>query len=179
MVTLPAVGLMRPTSMRMVVVFPAPLGPRKPKISPCCSSKETLSTMVFRPMIFVRLVAVRVVVIAGTLSRQRRSPQRSQRPQRKPSGSSLVNAFLLLSFMQMRRFLVWYLPITVALVAAIFFAAGFYSFLSGDTGSSVSVQAGPRVAAAAPRKQVAPIILGDSLARGTGDESGLGIGGRF
>jgi len=79
----------------------------------------------------------------------------------------------------MRRFLVWYLPITVALIAAIFFAAGFYSFLSGDTGTSVSVQPGPRVAASAPRKQIAPIILGDSLAKGTGDESGLGIGGRF
>ena len=79
----------------------------------------------------------------------------------------------------MRRFLVWYLPITVALVAAIFFAAGFYSFLSGDTGTSVSLQPGPRVVSSAPRKQIAPIILGDSLGRGTGDESGLGIGGRF
>ena len=79
----------------------------------------------------------------------------------------------------MRRFLVWYLPITAALVAAILFGAGFYSFLSGDTGTSVSVQAGPRVAAPAPRQQIAPIILGDSLGRGTGDESGLGIGGRL
>jgi lysophospholipase L1-like esterase len=79
----------------------------------------------------------------------------------------------------MRRFLVWYLPITVALVAAIFFTAGFYSFLSGDTGTSVSVQPGPRVTASASRQQIAPIILGDSLARGAGDESGLGIGGRF
>jgi len=79
----------------------------------------------------------------------------------------------------MRRFLVWYLPITAALVAAIFFGAGFYSFLSGDIGTSVSVQAPPRVAASAPGKQIAPIILGDSLGRGTGDESGLGIGGRL
>ena len=79
----------------------------------------------------------------------------------------------------MRRFLVWYLPITAALVAAIFFGAGFYSFLSGDTGTSVSLTPGPRVTTSAPRKQIAPIILGDSLARGTGDETGLGIGGRF
>ncbi len=79
----------------------------------------------------------------------------------------------------MRRFLVWYLPITAALVAAIFFGAGFYSFLSGDTGSSVSVQPGQRVTASAPQTQIAPIILGDSLGRGTGDQAGLGIGGRL
>jgi lysophospholipase L1-like esterase len=85
----------------------------------------------------------------------------------------------LLSFRAMRRFLVWYLPIAAALVAAIFFGAGFYSFLSGDTGTSVSLTPGPRVTASAPRTQIAPIILGDSLARGTGDETGLGIGGRF
>jgi len=36
-----------------------------------------------------------------------------------------------------------------------------------------------RVAAAPPAGTIVPIILGDSLARGTGDESGLGIGGRF
>src|SRR5436309_5486870 len=63
MVTLPDVGLIRPTSMRIVVVFPAPFGPRKPKISPRCSSNETLSTMVLSPMILVRVVAVRVGVI--------------------------------------------------------------------------------------------------------------------
>jgi lysophospholipase L1-like esterase len=79
----------------------------------------------------------------------------------------------------MRRFLVWYLPLTVALTAAIFFGAGFYSFLSGDTGTSVSVQPGARVATPAPTQEIAPIILGDSLGRGTGDETGLGIGGRF
>jgi len=79
----------------------------------------------------------------------------------------------------MRRFLLWYLPLTAALGAALFFGAGFYSFLRGDTGTSVSVTAPSRVAASAPRQQIAPIILGDSLGRGTGDESGLGIGGRF
>jgi len=80
----------------------------------------------------------------------------------------------------MRRFLVWYLPLTAALAAAILFGAGFYSFLRGDTGAAVSVASPARVAApSATRSQIAPIILGDSLGRGTGDESGLGIGGRF
>src|SRR4051794_6776984 len=64
MVTWPDVGLMRPTSIRIVVVFPAPFGPRKPKTSPRCSSKETLSTIVLSPMIFVRLVAVRVGLVS-------------------------------------------------------------------------------------------------------------------
>jgi len=34
-------------------------------------------------------------------------------------------------------------------------------------------------AAAPPRATVVPLVVGDSLARGTGDESGLGIGGRL
>ena len=79
----------------------------------------------------------------------------------------------------MRRFLFWYLPITAALAAAILFGAGFYSFLRGDIGTSVSISPASRITTSAPRKQIAPIILGDSLGRGTGDESGLGIGGRF
>lgn len=80
----------------------------------------------------------------------------------------------------MRRFLLWYLPLTAALAAAILFGAGFYSFLRGDTGTSVSLMPSTtRVTASAPRKQIAPIIVGDSLGRGTGDETGLGIGGRF
>jgi lysophospholipase L1-like esterase len=80
----------------------------------------------------------------------------------------------------MRRFLVWSLPLTAALAAAILFGAGFYSFLRGDTGTSVSLlPSTTRVTESAPRKQIAPIIVGDSLARGTGDETGLGIGGRF
>src|SRR5947209_16459393 len=64
MVTWPEVGLIRPTSIRLVVVFPAPFGPRKPKISPRCSSNETLSTIVLSPMIFVRVVAVSVGLVS-------------------------------------------------------------------------------------------------------------------
>jgi Lysophospholipase L1 and related esterases len=79
----------------------------------------------------------------------------------------------------MRRFLVWYLPLGSALAATLLFGAGFYSFLRGDTGMSVSLMPSARVAAEAPRRQIAPIIVGDSLGRGTGDETGLGIGGRF
>jgi len=78
-----------------------------------------------------------------------------------------------------RRFLVWYLPLTAAIAAAILFGAGFYSFLHGDIGSSVSIASPEHAAVSAPHQQVVPIILGDSLGRGTGDETGLGIGGRL
>src|SRR5712692_1084245 len=140
-VTLPVVGLIRPTSMRMVVVFPAPFGPRNPKTSPGLSVNETPSTMVRLPMTFVRLVATRTGC--------------------------------------MRRLLYWYVPLSAALIAAAVFAHGFYSYARGDTGTSVSVNLRPVVEAGPPPGTVVPMILGDSLARGTGDETGLGIGGRF
>lgn len=80
----------------------------------------------------------------------------------------------------MRRFIYWYLPAAVALAATVAFAAGFYSFIRGDTGTPVDFAARPSASATpAPQGVVAPLILGDSLARGTGDQSGLGIGGRL
>jgi lysophospholipase L1-like esterase len=79
----------------------------------------------------------------------------------------------------MRRLLYWYVPLGAALIAAAVFAHGFYSFAAGDTGTSVNVSAPAPVAPTAPSATIVPVILGDSLARGTGDESGLGIGGRF
>jgi lysophospholipase L1-like esterase len=80
----------------------------------------------------------------------------------------------------MRRLLFWYLPIAAAIVATLIFAAGFISFLRGDTGTPVDLIAPPKPATqATPRATVAAIIVGDSLARGTGDETGLGIGGRL
>src|SRR5579864_22557 len=79
----------------------------------------------------------------------------------------------------MRRFFYWYVPLGAALISAAVFAHGFYSFAHGDTGTPVNVAAPARANATAPTDIIAPIILGDSLARGTGDETGLGIGGRF
>lgn len=79
----------------------------------------------------------------------------------------------------MRRFLFWYLPVGISLIAAAVFAYGFVSYVRGDTGSPVDTA--PLRASATPSttKVLAPMILGDSLARGAGDESGLGISGRL
>jgi lysophospholipase L1-like esterase len=80
----------------------------------------------------------------------------------------------------MRRLTYWILPLAAAVVAALTFGAGFYSFLRGDTGAAVTLLPSARAEeAAAPRTTIVPLVLGDSLARGTGDESGLGIGGRL
>jgi hypothetical protein len=43
-VTRPAVGGRKPVIIRIVVVFPAPFGPRKPRISPSATRKLTEST---------------------------------------------------------------------------------------------------------------------------------------
>jgi lysophospholipase L1-like esterase len=79
----------------------------------------------------------------------------------------------------MRRFLYWYVPLGAALISAAVFAHGFYSFAHGDTGSPINIVVPTKAAVTAPTSTIAPIIVGDSLARGTGDETGLGIGGRL
>src|SRR5205809_5029153 len=61
----PAVGRMRPISMRMVVLLPEPLAPRKAKIEPAATSIESASTAVKAPK---RLVSARVLMI-GPASR--------------------------------------------------------------------------------------------------------------
>lgn len=79
----------------------------------------------------------------------------------------------------MRRFLFWHLPISAAVVATSVFAYGFVSYIAGDRGTPVDFLPRAEANAPAPRTTFAPIILGDSLARGAGDQSGLGIGGRL
>ena len=70
----------------------------------------------------------------------------------------------------------WYVPAGVALLATGIFASGFYSFVRGDIGHPVVTAS--RVTETAPRGEIVSLVIGDSLARGTGDSSGLGIGGR-
>ena len=78
----------------------------------------------------------------------------------------------------MRRILYWYLPALAALIAASIFGYGLVSWLRGDTGTIVDLA--PRaITSTTTRSKIVPLIIGDSLARGTGDETGLGIGGRL
>jgi lysophospholipase L1-like esterase len=79
----------------------------------------------------------------------------------------------------MRRFLFWHLPIAASLIAVAVFAYGFVAYLRGDTGTPVDLSPLRATDAAAPKTVIAPIIIGDSLARGAGDPEGLGIGGRL
>src|SRR5215475_13390445 len=54
MVAVPAVGWTRLRSMRKVVVFPAPLGPRKPVTRPGSTTNDRLSTALTRLYCLVR-----------------------------------------------------------------------------------------------------------------------------
>ena len=45
----PEVGRRRPVSMRMVVLLPAPFGPRNPKKRPRATEKRSPSTAVLEP----------------------------------------------------------------------------------------------------------------------------------
>ncbi|HWW60674.1 MAG TPA: GDSL-type esterase/lipase family protein [Thermoanaerobaculia bacterium] len=79
----------------------------------------------------------------------------------------------------MRRFVFWVVPLTVALAATLIFGWGFYAFIRGNLGQPVDWVPRANASAAAPRDVLTPIIVGDSLARGTGDSTGLGIAGRL
>ena len=62
----PALGARLPVSICMVVVLPAPLGPRKPSTSPCLSCKSTLSTAMWLPKCRDRPLAL-IVATAGAV----------------------------------------------------------------------------------------------------------------
>ncbi|HVT03242.1 MAG TPA: GDSL-type esterase/lipase family protein [Thermoanaerobaculia bacterium] len=78
----------------------------------------------------------------------------------------------------MRRFFFWYLPLGACVLATAVFGYGFYLGVSGGAGTPVN-GSDPGLARndVAPAGTIRPIILGDSVAKGSGDETGLGIGG--
>ena len=63
----PDVGRLNPQNIRIAVVLPAPLAPRKPNISPFSTSNEIPSTAVKLPNRLVRLCAVITFIIAKFL----------------------------------------------------------------------------------------------------------------
>ena len=48
----PRSGERSPSTHSIVVVFPAPFGPIRPKISPCRTSNDTSATAIVRPYCF-------------------------------------------------------------------------------------------------------------------------------
>lgn len=86
-----------------------------------------------------------------------------------------------------RRFLTWYLPLASGTVLSLFFVWGFALGVTGNAGEVV--RESTKFSGVAPGNDVATpereagkqliVIIGDSLARGTGDELGEGIGGRL
>src|SRR2546427_4220669 len=90
---MPEVGRMRPTSIRRVVVFPAPLGPRKPYTSPRLTliSTESTARTPFPYRLVRPLVSMTVVFsMTATLGRQKRgvvSPRIDLWPH--PAGSEI------------------------------------------------------------------------------------------
>src|SRR6185369_8772084 len=70
---------MYPVRIRMVVVLPAPFGPRKPRISPLCTLNETLSTAVRGPY---RLVRFSTSIMALSLVNQSSDTNKASAPKR-------------------------------------------------------------------------------------------------
>jgi lysophospholipase L1-like esterase len=82
----------------------------------------------------------------------------------------------------MRRLYTWYLPLIAAVAFAVVFGWGVVAGLRGDAGEIVGEAPHPaadRLVAKAEREEIFIVLLGDSLARGAGDEMGLGIGGHL
>ena len=78
------------------------------------------------------------------------------------------------------RWLLWRLPSLVAAAAALVFAAGFWLALRGTLGEPIGEPPPPPAAprpAARHEGQRLLLVIGDSLAKGTGDESGRGFAG--
>jgi lysophospholipase L1-like esterase len=80
--------------------------------------------------------------------------------------------------MRLPRFWVWRVPAAIASLAALLFLAGFVLALRGTLGEPVGGPPPPPASVGTPVKPAGRsllLVLGDSLARGTGDETGKGF----
>src|SRR5258708_37723831 len=77
-VAVPSVGGKKHVRMRIVVVFPAPFGPRKPTIWPFWTSNEMLLTAIFRAYLLVRHVTV-IIAVYSSRKMYNRKPFRARR----------------------------------------------------------------------------------------------------
>src|SRR6266571_9020520 len=67
-VAVPPDGVRKQVSIRIVVVLPAPLGPRKPTSCPFCTSKEIWSTAVLCAYLFVSPLTVIIGILSVLLA---------------------------------------------------------------------------------------------------------------
>lgn len=91
---------------------------------------------------------------------------------------SVASHIILLMSVRTARLWLWWVPALLAAAAAICFAAGFGLALRGTLGEPLGSQAPPPRSAgklAKPSGKRLLLVLGDSLAKGTGDESGGGF----
>jgi lysophospholipase L1-like esterase len=80
--------------------------------------------------------------------------------------------------MKLSRFWVWRAPAAIATLAGLLFLAGFVLALRGTLGEPVGGPPPPPASAGSlvkPAGRSFLLVLGDSLARGTGDETGKGF----
>lgn len=77
------------------------------------------------------------------------------------------------------RLWLWYLPAGVGVAGALFFAGAFWLAVRGSAGRPIGAPPpGPALAAIPkPTGELFVLVLGDSLAKGTGDETGKGYAG--
>lgn len=80
---------------------------------------------------------------------------------------------------RLSRFWLWTVPLSAGIAAAILFAAGFVLALRGSIGEPLGGPPPSREAAPGPSAPASGtlriLVLGDSLAKGTGDETGKGF----
>jgi lysophospholipase L1-like esterase len=80
--------------------------------------------------------------------------------------------------MKLSRFWLWHVPAAIASLAALVFLAGFGLALRGSLGEPLGGPPPSRDSGSTPVKAAGRgllLVLGDSLARGTGDETGKGF----
>ena len=85
----PLVAAARPSSMRIVVVLPEPLGPRKPKTEPLGTVRSRASTARWRPKTLVRpevWMAASVIAVPSLRSRHRAGIVTARQPRGSRSG---------------------------------------------------------------------------------------------
>src|SRR4030042_1018983 len=75
--TVPEVGSVRPRSISIVVVFPAPFGPRKPKTSPSATERLRLSTAFCFPQSLVSS-SIRMTISLSTSASPHLDEQEAQ-----------------------------------------------------------------------------------------------------